>query len=414
MTASKKPDPVCEQYEAYPYPERSPVEEKIRLVTGSPSHPVEIDHFIFGGCRDWRKPIKILVAGGGTGDALIMIAQLLKNRAVPAEIHYIDPAKASRKIAEDRAHFRGLDHINFHTTSLENAADFGPFDYIDCCGVLHHLPDPEYGFRALSNALAPSGGMGLMVYAPYGRRGVYELQNAFSALVADLSPREKVVVAKKVLRNLPKTAALASNPWVADHKNGDAGLYDLLLHSRDQPFTVERIRDALAQADLRLAGWVEPGRYDPKLLINDQSVSQRVDHLSYWKRAALAEQLAGNIKTHRFYAVLNANTFAPPVFCPESVPVIHNAPADKLAKSIAQTGKLSFTVNGLTFSHKLDRASADLVRHMTGKMTAGEIVAKANLNWEFGLKRLSGLSLYLGNFNHLRFSRFFADQDQTV
>jgi hypothetical protein len=59
-------DPVKAQYEAYPYPERDPADEAKRLVEGSPSHPVEIDHFLFGGRRDWTRPFRALVAGGGT------------------------------------------------------------------------------------------------------------------------------------------------------------------------------------------------------------------------------------------------------------------------------------------------------------------------------------------------------------
>ena len=66
-------DPVRAQYEAYPYPARDPAEETARLITGSPSHPVEIDHFLFSGRRDWSAPFRALVAGGGTGDGLIML-----------------------------------------------------------------------------------------------------------------------------------------------------------------------------------------------------------------------------------------------------------------------------------------------------------------------------------------------------
>ncbi len=39
-------DPVRRQYETYPYPERDPADEARRLIEGSPSHPVEIDHFL--------------------------------------------------------------------------------------------------------------------------------------------------------------------------------------------------------------------------------------------------------------------------------------------------------------------------------------------------------------------------------
>jgi 2-polyprenyl-3-methyl-5-hydroxy-6-metoxy-1,4-benzoquinol methylase len=75
-----------------------------------------------------------------------------------AEITYLDLSTAARRIAEARAAARGLSNIEFHTGSLLDAGDFGEFDYIDCCGVLHHLPDPQAGFDALAGALAPGAG----------------------------------------------------------------------------------------------------------------------------------------------------------------------------------------------------------------------------------------------------------------
>ena len=32
----------------------------------------------------------------------------------------------------------------------------GQFDYIDCTGVLHHLPDPAAGMRALAACSSPT------------------------------------------------------------------------------------------------------------------------------------------------------------------------------------------------------------------------------------------------------------------
>ncbi|MCB2118353.1 MAG: class I SAM-dependent methyltransferase, partial [Rhodobacteraceae bacterium] len=149
---------VSEQYEAYPYPERDPADERRRLITGSPSHPLEMDHFLWGGARDWSKPFRVLTAGGGTGDALIQLAAVLTAAGKRYEITYLDLSRAARRIAEERAKVRGLGGITFVTGSLLDAADHGRFDYIDCCGVLHHLPDPQAGFDALAAALAPEGG----------------------------------------------------------------------------------------------------------------------------------------------------------------------------------------------------------------------------------------------------------------
>ena len=89
---------VQEQYETYPYPARNPADEDKRLITGSPSSLREIDHYLYAGARNWSRPFRVLFAGGGTGDALIMLAQQLKDEKCPAEITYLDLSKASRAI----------------------------------------------------------------------------------------------------------------------------------------------------------------------------------------------------------------------------------------------------------------------------------------------------------------------------
>ena len=74
-------EPVRDQYEAYPYPARDPKDERTRLIAGSPSNLAEIDHYVFAGRGDFAKPFRALIAGGGTGDAAIMLAQQLGDRA---------------------------------------------------------------------------------------------------------------------------------------------------------------------------------------------------------------------------------------------------------------------------------------------------------------------------------------------
>ena len=118
MARNKKRDPktkdkIREQYEVYPYPPRDPRDEAKRLHEGSPSHLGELNHYIFGGRRDFSKPFKALVAGGGTGDAAVFLAQQLADVGCPAEVTYIDLSDASRKIAEARVRARKLTNVTF-------------------------------------------------------------------------------------------------------------------------------------------------------------------------------------------------------------------------------------------------------------------------------------------------------------
>src|SRR5258708_32769256 len=105
-------DPVHEQYEALPYPPRNPQDEAKRLVTGSPSRLAELNHFVFGGRRDFTKPFRALVAGGGTGDAAIMLGPPLADPGAPAaEIADLDWPAASRPNPPAPAPRRQLTHI---------------------------------------------------------------------------------------------------------------------------------------------------------------------------------------------------------------------------------------------------------------------------------------------------------------
>jgi 2-polyprenyl-3-methyl-5-hydroxy-6-metoxy-1,4-benzoquinol methylase len=171
------------QYEAYPYPKREAREEAKRLIVGSPSHLREVDYWIFGAARSAGLPLNALIAGGGTGDGTIMLAQQMTSLGRPGRVTWLDRSAAALMIARSRAEARGLANIVWEQRSLLElpGSGLGPFDYIDCCGVLHHLPDPAAGLRALLSVLAPGGGMGLMVYAPHGRTGVYMMQDAAAA-----------------------------------------------------------------------------------------------------------------------------------------------------------------------------------------------------------------------------------------
>ena len=171
-------DPVQEQYEAYPYPARDPAREldfKLNMVS---SQLPAIDQYIFGGRRDWSKPFRALVAGGGTGDGALHLASQMRELAIPGEVVYLDISRAAREVAEARAAVRGLTNIAFHTGSLLDVreAEFGLFDFIECGGVLHHLEEPSAGLQALARVLGRYGGICIMVYGRTGRAGVYEMQ----------------------------------------------------------------------------------------------------------------------------------------------------------------------------------------------------------------------------------------------
>ncbi|MEM7506376.1 MAG: methyltransferase [Pseudomonadota bacterium] len=399
---------VKEQYEAYPYPARDPAEEAERLIAGSPSDPVEVDHFLFQGRRDWSAPFRALVAGGGTGDALIMLAQRLSDIGCPAEITYLDLSTASREIAEARAAARKLTNIRWITGDLLDAPAHGPFDYIDCCGVLHHLPDPDAGFRALAEVLTPGGGMGVMVYAPLGRSGVYPLQEAFGRLFAGDTPAQKVKLAGAALDRLAPTHPFQRNPLVGDHKQGDAGLYDLLLHSQDRPYRVEELVAALRQAGLDLVSFVEPARYDPRrYLPGDPAFASRIKVQEPVARAALAELLSGSMKTHIAYATHadRAEDAEARPSRPDAVPHLRGVNAQALAQQVSAKAGFNLTAEGLEYRVDLAKGSAPMIAAIDGRKPLSEIAKTVGLDWLVFLQHWGAVSQALTGFNLLHYSR---------
>jgi SAM-dependent methyltransferase len=371
---------LAAQYDAYPYPQRDPRDEARRLVVGSPSHLREIDHWVFGAARPASDPMRVLIAGGGTGDATIMLAQQLADAGRPAEITCLDRSAAALHVARARAGVRGLAGIVWRQGSLLDlpGSGLGPFDYIDCCGVLHHLPDPAAGLRALVAVLAPRGGLGLMVYAPHGRTGVYMLQDALRRLApADEAPAVRLDIARRVMRHLPDSAWLRRNSNFADHiSGGDAGLYDLLLNPRDRAYTVPDLHALLAEAGLRVTCWVEPIRYDPAPLLPDPRLRARLETLEPVQRAALAEALAGNMAVHTVYCVrADSSVQRADPFAGDAVPVCRDVSGDELVRGIQPDGTIAVLLDGLRLPVALPPLAAPILSLVDGRCSLAEIEA---------------------------------------
>ena len=338
-----------------------------------------MDHWIFGARRPAEQPLRALVAGGGTGDGAIMLAQQMAWAGRPGEVVWLDRSGAARKVAEARAAARGLTNIRFVEGSIMDLPDLGLFDYVDCCGVLHHLPDPATGLRNLAGLVAPGGGMGIMVYAPHGRTGVYMLQEAMRMIApSGEAPAARVDIAKRVMRHLPETAWLRKNPWITDHLplpqgGGDPGLYDLLLNPRDVSFTVPQLAALVEGEGMRIACLVEPLRYDPDPLLPDPKLRARTAGMSMIERAALAEALAGNMGIHIAYLTRAEDPVAVPDWDnPDAVPVLRSGDGAGWAKGI-RGGALPVTFDGLRVLLPVPPLAGAILSRVDGRRSLAEI-----------------------------------------
>ncbi len=373
-------DDLRGQYENYPYPPRDPADEAKRLIAGSPSHICEIEHHIMGGVRNAAEPRRILVAGGGTGDATVMLAAQHAAAGIDAEIIHLDISEASSAIAKSRIDARGLTNTKFVHGAIEAIAerDLGTFDYIDCCGVLHHLEDPVAGLKALRTALKPAGGLGMMVYAPLGRTGVYHAQAILQMIAGDLPDPDRISAARELLGELPDTNWLKRNPYVGDHLNqGDSGLYDLLLHRRDRAYSVPELAALVQQGGMRPVNFVDPARYEPSVYLTSAELLKRTSGLNWVQRCAFAELLAGNMKTHILYAVRDdnkTNSLATPDGA-DTIPVMRDDDGQSLGVQIKPGMSLKVDMAGVKISLPLPQLAGPILMLIDGEKSLADIHA---------------------------------------
>ena len=315
---------VRSQYEALPYPAVHPEDERKRLTRTWLEDLPMINHYCFAGKQSFKKGFRALLAGGGTGDQTIFLAEQLKD--TDARIVHLDLSEASIGIARERARIRGLTNIDWVHDSLLNLPrlDMGLFDYIGCSGVLHHLADPDAGFKALRSVLKPDGAIGLMVYGTTGRTGVYQMQ-ALMRMVngPQLDMQGELANTRDLLASLPSSNWFRRGEDLhGDHKAGDAGIYDLLLHSQDRSFSVGELFDWIEGSPqsggngMHLAFTdVQRGRsaYLPHFILgrNPPAMADTLRKMPRRQQYEIAELLSGSLITHSMYATPSASAAAP-------------------------------------------------------------------------------------------------------
>ena len=305
---------IQEHYEMLPYPYRAPEDEEKGLREVTPGNLVEIQHYIYGGKRDFSKPFKVLSAGGGTGDSVICLAQRLQDANCPSEVVHLDLSVPSQQVAAARVKARGLKNVRFVQGSLLDCKKLGldNFDYIDCCGVLHHLPDTKEGFEALNDVLNPDGGMGIMLYGTLGRTGVYYIQDMMKMLF-DGSEKviDKAKFTKRVLKQLPSTNWMKHNKNIYWETDNDNEIYDLFCHVKDRSFRVDEICEMLKEVRLKVIEFMSPFMYDPTLYVSDPALLGKIDKMSQEQKWLFSELISGNKNKHIFYVKKETNPTVP-------------------------------------------------------------------------------------------------------
>jgi len=379
---------VRAQYEAYPFPLRDPRDESRRLVVAEQECLGKLNHFCFGGRQSFGNGFRVLVAGGGTGDHTIFLAEQLRD--YDASVTYIDISGASMEIAKERARMRNLDNIEWHHGSLLDVASLGlePFDLISCTGVLHHLPEPERGIEALRAVLKTDGAMSLMLYGRAGRLPVYEGQALMRMVNEGVDdPRLKTRHALAMVRSLPKTNWLirGSDPQQAlkEFIDDESNLNDVLLHEQDRAYSVLEIYELLSGAQLELVEFTsfhsDPPcfryLYDPMVWIGNPELRDHVASLPRPRQQAIAEAINCTLNCHGFYAAPKATGRIAPPNDPEMVPFFLYFDPRDLAQHFhnADGRECGLNYRGSSVHFEVGKHSADLVAGIDGTRCLGEL-----------------------------------------
>lgn len=307
---------VKNQYENYPYPFRDPEDEKKTIFLSNFCYLAKINHYCFKGKQNFSN-FKLLDAGGGTGDVIIMFAEQLRD--TDAQVVYLDMSSASMEIVKRRAEIRKLDNIKYVNGSILDIEKMGlgKFDYINCTGVLHHLESPDDGLKILKNSLKENGAIGIMVYGQYGRTAIYQMQEMLSLINAGQQDVEIMLRnTKAILDSLPSTNAfkkVESFFSFPKYKNDNTELHDLFLHSQDRAYTVPQLYQWVDDCGLNFVDFAEKKTsYKPQTFIKDQDLLNVINKISVEKQQAVAELINCSLKMHFFYVSTDTDTIADP------------------------------------------------------------------------------------------------------
>jgi SAM-dependent methyltransferase len=288
---------VRDFYERMPYP---PPLERLRE-TLDPERDAVRRRVLFH--RMWpterrKENQHILIAGCGTSQAARYAL-----RAPDAHVTAIDVSETSLRHTRVLQRRYDLGNLEVRRLAIEDVAALeSSFDMIVCTGVLHHLPDPDLGLRALRKVLRPRGAMYLMVYARYGRAGIYMMQEYCRLLgIGTTEPELRALGA--TLDALPPEHAIAEVLRHAkDFRRPDA-MADALLHPLDRAYTVPELYAWLERCGMSFGRWVDQAPYLARCgMIARSPHADRLAALPERQQHAAVELFRGTMVSHSVIA----------------------------------------------------------------------------------------------------------------
>ncbi len=292
---------VRKLYDTYPFPPEPLLDERPPGYNWRWNWPAA--YSFCTGQKPSKLDIRILDAGCGTGVGTEYLVHLNPEAHVSA----IDLSAGALEVAQERCRRSGADRVEFHHLSLYDVAELpGEFDLINCVGVLHHLPDPIRGIKALAPKLAPGGLMHIFVYAELGRWEIQLMQKAIALLQGDKSGdyQDGVKVGRQIFSALPEDNRIVKREkerWSMENQR-DANFADMYLHPQEIDYNVDTLFTLIEASGLDFVGFSNPSYWSlERLLGSNSELMERASQLSDRQRYRLIELLDPEISHYEFF-----------------------------------------------------------------------------------------------------------------
>ncbi|MBF2005638.1 MAG: class I SAM-dependent methyltransferase [Chlorogloeopsis fritschii C42_A2020_084] len=255
------------------------------------------------GRKPQKQNIRILDAGCGTGVGTEYLVHLNPEASVVG----IDLSAGALEVAKERCQRSGANRVEFHHLSLYDVEQLpGYFDFINCVGVLHHLPDPIRGIQALAKKLAPGGLMHIFVYGELGRWEIQLMQKAIALLQGEKRGdyRDGVQVGRKIFSSLPENNRIVKREkerWSLENQR-DECFADMYVHPQEIDYNIETLFELIGASGLEFIGFSNPSFWDlERLLGKAPELIERAQNLSDRQRYRLIELLDPEVTHYEFF-----------------------------------------------------------------------------------------------------------------
>ena len=231
---------VKRHYEKYVYP-KFPLLASVRRCD---TYALNLDSLWarFNGKKLSPGEKKILLAGSGSFSPY---PTAVANQQ--AQITALDLSNENLKRARwhTRIHRQfNVDFVEGDIIEAQNTLGKNSFEFVDCYGVLHHMPDAFSALNSINLMLKIGGILRIMVYSKCARKSVESIRKSLKILHINELKKLKILYSKS-----KKGSRLRSYLDSTYESKFDSGLADMFFHPYAKNYTIKELLELLDATD---------------------------------------------------------------------------------------------------------------------------------------------------------------------